>query len=399
MAVQASLLKSNYLISDDFAKFSLEKPPSNGAAVANRINVRKRSSSASDNASKDFALKDYIRSEHLTVFVAGEFFGFSAFFLALSSSAYKFVGKVTKINVEDSVFTQIIKTSFSQSFVRPFIDCHAQQLDQSKRCRILVENFAPLLNYFYDHALRTDRLTQKTLDEDRKPVRLPFAFRTPEEIPLGTPDEDVERFFHFRDDCINLRATDSASSLPTCIEYFENFLSRMGQTLPSIQRDFKVVFFKKLEGDEDVELFLTDAYFEESADRHLGLEKPPRYLMFIRAREWKVGKDHWFFPSLKVQARTPEKKINYRLRSVTYVTDPSVMMYETLMLQPSGESFKWSKESTTPSWEGNMYRAFEHVQRLIETKDLEEDDIKTHGMDMAMIENADCCIYELAQEL
>ena len=141
MAIQASLLRCKSLTPHDFAKLSLEQSPSSGEAAAGRSLSRRCSFSESESALKEFALNDYIRTEHLTVFVAGEFFGFSAFFLALCSSGHKFVGKVTKIDPQDTVFTQIIKKSFSQSFIRPFMHCHAQQLDQSKRCRILVENF------------------------------------------------------------------------------------------------------------------------------------------------------------------------------------------------------------------------------------------------------------------
>jgi hypothetical protein len=399
MAIQASLLRSKSLTPHDFAKLSLEKPPARGAAAADRSSVRQRSRSASEDAFKDFALKDYIHAEHLTVFVAGEFFGFSAFFLALSSSAYKFVGKVTKIHAEDTEFTQIIKTAFSQSFVQPFMSCHAQQLDQTGRYRILVENFAPLMRYFYDHGLRSDRLTQKTLEEAKKPNKLPFAFQTPEEMPAETSQKMRESFFNYRDACINLRSSESASNYPRCIEYFENFLMRMDHTFQSIQEELKVVFFKNHQGDEELDLFLTDAYFEQLLGRQLGLDKLSRYLMFIRDRSWNVLEDHYFFPSLEIEAKTLDKQVKYRLRSVTYVMKPFLMTYATFLMQPSGKSYKWTHEDKTPFWLGDMRRSFKFIEDKILKKELEEDHIIDHRLDSGMLRNTDCCIYELVGDV
>lgn len=406
MAINPYSLKSKSLTPTDFEKLSLFSGASEreGEIKEEKVFVRRRSTSETENAKereevlKEFSRHDYIKVEHLTVEIAGEYVGFSAFFFALVSSAPSLVTRITRVTVEDQAVTKILKKAFFDSFVRPCLACHAQQLDQSRRCRILAQTFTPLLNYFYDYSARSDRLTQKTLQECTRPVHLPFRFQTPEQIPPGTSKEEIIRFFDFRDASINLRATDRASSLPTCIEYFEKYLARMELSIASIQQDLKVLFFRNQKDEEDIELFLTDAFFEELCDRQLHASKAPKFLMFIRDRSWKVDEDHYFVPSVNITARTETKQVSYVLKSVTYVKDARLMDYATLMMQPSGEGYQWSREAKTPSWEGSMEQALQELERLTERQDLSEEHLRRLRIDTGVIENTDCCIYELVED-
>lgn len=404
MSINPYSLESKSLTPTDFARLSLSSRLSLNSGEDSEEETpptRKRSFSESqiledrEDISGQFSKSNYIKVQHLTVEVAGNFFGFSAFFLAFVSSSTALAAKIARIQYSDDMASQIIKKTFFECFIKPCLACHAQQIDQSKRLRILVQHFAPLLNYFYDHGPRSDRLTRKTLEEGKGPVRLPFPFQTPEDIPPGTSQQEIVRFFDFRDTSINLRATDGAYELPTCIEYFENYLRRMGHTIESIKNDLKVIFLQSLKEDEEIEIFLTDAFFEETADRQLGVANPPKHVMFLRDRNWKIDKDNYFVPSFELTARTVDKQVSYRLKSVTYLNNPQVMDYSTLMIQPSGEGFKWSREYKTPSWEGDVQSSLQALADLIEKKELRGEHFSALRIDAGLVENTDCCIYEL----
>jgi len=406
MAINPDSLRCKSLTPADFETLSLIQPilEEDGVVKEERFYSRTRSFSAVESPSqkaealKKFFSNDYIRVEHLTVEIAGEYIGFSAFFLGLISSSPFLIAKITRVSEEDALITQIMKKEFFQSFVRPCMMCHGRQLNQTRRCRILAQTFSPLINYFYDFSARSHRLTQKTLEEKKRPVKLPFAFQTPEEIPQGTSQDDITRFFAFREASINLRASEWGCSLPTCIEYFENFLARMDQTMASIQNDLGVVFFEHKKADEEIQLYLTDEFFELIVDRQIHTAKPPRFLMFIRDRKWQVDDDHYFVPSFNIVAKTEAEIVKYTLKSVTYVTDPSLMDYATLMIQPSGQAYKWSRESKTPGWEGNMKTAIEEIGALAQNRQLSEEDMRRLRIDDGLVENLDCCIYELLQD-
>lgn len=406
MAINSFSLKNKSLTPTDFAALTLHEDSSSLDENVNheRTFQRTRSFSAGElsedkkGISRKFAKNDYVRVEHLTVEVAGEFFGFSAFFLAFVSSSPSLAAKIAKIQDDDAMESQIIKKNFFQCFIRPCLLCHAQQLDQSKRLRILAQQFGPLMNYFYDYGPRSDRLTRKTLEENKRPVILPFPFQTPEDIPSGTSQQEIIRFFDFRDSSINLRAADHASELPTCIEYFENYLRRMGHTMESIQNDLKVIFFQNYKKDEEIDIFLTDAFFAQTTGSQLGVTNPPKYVMFLRDRNWKVDQDNYFVPSFELIARAVERQVSYRLKSVIYIKNAVLMDYATLMIQPSGEGFKWSRESRTPTWEGNVESSLHALKELIEKKVLEEHHLSDLRIDAGLVENTDCCIYELVED-
>jgi hypothetical protein len=254
------------------------------------------------------------------------------------------------------------------------------------------------MNYFYDSTLRSERLTQKTLEENEPPRRLPFGYQTPEQMQYKEPAGKILEFIIERAGLVDLRARERSSDFPRCIEYFENFLRRMELDFESISSMCEVVLFPNLPKEKDIEIVLTDAFFEESMDRMLKAKTPPRYMIFLRSKDWQVDEDFYFVPSTQVLARTQDKQVVYHLKSVTYIRDSIVTDYATLMLAPSGEGFKWTRETTSPSWEGDVQASLDTVADLIEKKNLSDQHLAALRIDEALIENTDCCIYELGQD-
>lgn len=401
MATGYAALASRSLTPTDFARISLEE-----SGELKRSVSEERRRCFSECATKDskqrafgkFIENDYIRVQNLTTEVAGEFFGFSAFFLALTTSCPKFVGKITLIQDSDDIVTRVIKKAFNQSFVIPTMLCHAQRVDQAVRPRIRVETFAPIINYLHDVTFRSERLTQKTLEENELPRRLPFGYQTPEQMLHKEPPSKILEFVIERASLVDLRARELSSNFPRCIEYFENFLRRMELDYEKINPMCEVVLFPDLPKEKDTEIFLTDAFFEERMDRMLKAKTPPRYMIFLRSREWQVDEDFYFVPSTQVVARTLDQQVVYHLKSVTYIRNSIVTDYATLMLDPSGEGFKWTRETTSPSWEGDVKASLDAVADLIEKKDLSDQHLAALRIDEALIQNTDCCIYELEQD-